>query len=300
MSVAALGSKLNDTPIGVVNESKDMIDDFGFAASVGLGGGTPKLNVDQSHFIGAAFATNPIAPYAALDWYQIVNEPIAAGVDPVGTWVDAPWTDKPALMTLSAGAQLIGGGVAAGRRVQLPMGSGQGATPFRIESLSEDGRLLIRRAVEWAAGMEVVCGDGSCGVGEECDCPADCGAPAVFEQPGVTCADGLDNDCDGFTDCDDINCPSDPACAPAVCGDGTCAAGEDSCDCPEDCGAPPAWEDPGTMCDDGLDNDCDGQIDCADANCTTHPNCCRPAGEYCVMNSECCSGTCNAGKNQCK
>ena len=63
-----------------------------------------------------------------------------------------------------------------------------------------------------ASGYTLVCGDRNCVPSEECDCPADCGPPAEFEQPGVTCDDGLDNDCDGATDCDDINCPTDPSC----------------------------------------------------------------------------------------
>ncbi len=49
------------------------------------------------------------------------------------------------------------------------------------------------------------------------------------------------------------------------CGDGSCAMGEDSCTCPDDCGDPPSTE---TNCDDGVDNDCDGSIDDADDDCT--------------------------------
>ena len=153
----ALGSKLTSTPIGVVNESKDMIDDFGFATGVSMGGGLPTLNVDMSHYITSVFAANPVAPYVANEWYQIVNEPVASGVEPVGTWVPAPWTGKPALMALSQGAQLIGGGSAAGCRVQIPWGSGQGATPVALASLSNDAKTIMRRSIEWAAS----CGGGS-------------------------------------------------------------------------------------------------------------------------------------------
>jgi hypothetical protein len=72
---------------------------------------------------------------------------------------------------------------------------------------------------------------------------------------------------------------------PAVCGDGTCVpsaegctcqignpdcggAGEPTCDCPAD-----ASESGLTECTDGIDNDCDGNIDCDDAGCAAVPDC---------------------------
>jgi hypothetical protein len=147
-----LGSKLKDVVIGVVNENKDLIDDFGFTTGASLGGGMPTLNVDPSHYITSVFGSGPVSPYGVNEWYQVADEPVAAGVDPVGTWVEAPYTDKPALMALSQGADLIGGGTAPGRRVQIPMGAGQGATPVDINGLTDDGRTIIKRSIEWAGG----------------------------------------------------------------------------------------------------------------------------------------------------
>jgi hypothetical protein len=110
------------------------------------------LNVDPSHYITSVFGSGPVSPYGVNEWYQVADEPVAAGVDLVGTWVEAPYTGKPALMALSQGADLIGGGTAPGRRVQIPMGSGQGATPVDINGLTNDGRTIIKRAIEWAGG----------------------------------------------------------------------------------------------------------------------------------------------------
>ena len=67
--------------------------------------------------------------------------------------------------------------------------------------------------------------------------------------------------------------------------------------------------DPGTctpateVCNDGLDNDCDGFTDCADSNCSGSPSCtCSPRGASCTVNSDCCSNKCKgpAGGKTCR
>ena len=65
----------------------------------------------------------------------------------------------------------------------------------------------------------------------------------VITQQGQTpssetnCADGLDNDGDGLTDCSDADCIGSPSCSPEI------------------------------VCDDGIDNDSDGLTDCDDPDC---------------------------------
>ena len=130
-----------------------------------------------------------------------------------------------------------------------------------------------------------ICCDGTCDPGENpCNCPQDCGSPAGSEVPGVTCQDGGDNDCDGQTDCADADCVADMACS---CGNGTCVSGENPCNCPQDCGAPPADETPGATCQDGLDNDCDGQTVCADSGCG------------CDLSCSCGDASCTDGETSC-
>jgi lysophospholipase L1-like esterase len=110
------------------------------------------------------------------------------------------------------------------------------------------------------------CGDGTCnGVENQCTCASDCNDPPSNE---VSCVDGFDNDCDEFFDCDDADCYSDPYCS--SCGDGFCETGEDSCSCSDDCDGPPAFE---IDCNDGADEDCDGALDCADADCAGDAAC---------------------------
>lgn len=56
------------------------------------------------------------------------------------------------------------------------------------------------------------------------------------------------------------------------CGDARCDAvlGESTCACSADCGAPPPVE---TICNDGVDEDCDRAVDCADADCAATAAC---------------------------
>ncbi len=84
-----------------------------------------------------------------------------------------------------------------------------------------------------------------------------CGAA---ETTTGACSDGLDNDCDGFTDCQDFSCQT---CAVPVClADGGLNRGDAGfCVCR---GA----ENTNTACGDGVDNDCDGFTDCGDFDCT--------------------------------
>ena len=108
------------------------------------------------------------------------------------------------------------------------------------------------------------CGDGSCSP-EGCNSGGyTCTTVSTPPEP-YCCGDGT---CAG--DETSLNCEVDCGAAP-YCGDGTCDPGEDECSCSADCGAP---EDPEVgFCSAGIDNDCDGDVDCADADCSGDAAC---------------------------
>ncbi len=58
-----------------------------------------------------------------------------------------------------------------------------------------------------------------------------------------------------------------------VCPNARCDIGETPCNCPQDCGSPPDLE---GNCDDALDEDCDGKVDCEDTDCASDEACTSP------------------------
>jgi hypothetical protein len=57
------------------------------------------------------------------------------------------------------------------------------------------------------------------------------------------------------------------------CGDSVCNPGESSCSCTRDCGTPELEE---FVCNDGDDDDCDGEADCGDSECCPTTGCGGP------------------------
>jgi len=70
-----------------------------------------------------------------------------------------------------------------------------------------------------------------------------------------------------------------------ICGDLSCDAGEDQCSCPGDCGSPPATE---VFCSNDVDDDCDADIDCDDADCLGDTASCPYCGDdVCESGEDC-------------
>jgi hypothetical protein len=113
---------------------------------------------------------------------------------------------------------------------------------------------------------ETACAGQSCGnfgrtcVGTNCTCVVDGG---TVQSSETLCSDGRDNDCNGLTDCADTACGGLACATGRICRSGVCT-------CLLDGGVPQLTE---TSCSDGVDNDCDGKVDCADSDCAGSSSC---------------------------
>lgn len=145
--------------------------------------------------------------------------------------------------------------------------------------------------------------DADCPGGEVCDTAA--GGICVPPGAETACADGLDNDNDGTTDCGDQDCAWDPACSEVNCTDGIDDDGDGDTDCADsDCGHVAACKE--TNCTDGLDDEGDGDIDCNDLDCAQAPHCmtCMSDADCYLGSQQYCDGAlvkrwvCNTGQCQ--
>ena len=143
-----LGTKLTNATIGVVNEEGEQVDELGLSETKLFKSNHEIDVVDNSHYITETFATGFLTFVSSDQSVHMLSGWISPGVQTLGQTFNSGSQYKPSLATLDAGDELFGGGNAAGRRVELPWGGGT----FDINLLTDDGRTIMQRSLEWAAG----------------------------------------------------------------------------------------------------------------------------------------------------
>lgn len=159
--------------------------------------------------------------------------------------------------------------------IAMTFGEGQpcGTKPERVPSRMRD-HVTVRAAAYPSCFADSDCGNGVLDPGEQCD---------GINLGGASC--GSQGFVGGTLKCS-TTCTLDTA-ACNNCGNGTCESSETCGTCAVDCSGKPE------ICGNGIDDNCAGGTDCADAACSGLASCqCRAPRTACTANSQCCSGSC--------
>jgi hypothetical protein len=139
-------TKLVNAATGVVTEEDYLVDEFGFAGDIEWGS-TTHLTIDNnSHYITQLFSTGSLQVMTSSESVARLTSPISPDLIQL-----ASLSGDAMLVALNAGAATHNGGTTAGRRVQLPWGGNN----FDLDHLNDDGRTIMRRAIEWATEIPV-------------------------------------------------------------------------------------------------------------------------------------------------
>jgi hypothetical protein len=140
-SYGSVGSKLRTHSIGVVYELAQMSYYFDIATSGTMPWGTTIEIIDNSHYVTAPFDVGQLQVATSNIRLHANQTNVASGANRLGEHIG---TNNYAVLTVEAGADLLNSNTAPGRRVKLPW---TGSTA----QLNSNGRLLTRRALEWAS-----------------------------------------------------------------------------------------------------------------------------------------------------
>lgn len=145
LNAGEINQKIYNSTLGVVNESKDAGDEFGFFKDTNDADGTALRVVTHDHEIMSDFTTDNVPIVTSKVRVLRVKDEYAPDLQALAT---ESIEDYPSLLALNAGAARYGSGTTPGRRVQLPFGFG-GMNPALLTS---DGWITVANSIRWAAG----------------------------------------------------------------------------------------------------------------------------------------------------
>jgi len=141
-----LADKLTSSTQPIVNEFFGKLDNFGFGSNTGA---TVVSNAFTStndrHYI-----TEPFAGNAVTHFTTDFTMPVASGLLAPGLKEVSLSGSTVAIATLKTGDQRWDSAASPGRRAHLPFGAAD------TSQLTTDGKTIMRRAIEWAAGAEFI------------------------------------------------------------------------------------------------------------------------------------------------
>ena len=143
-SYGSVGKKLRTHAIGVVYELSMMSYYFDIAYNGAIESGTTIRVIDADHYITSPFGLGEIQVAQKKIWLHENKSRVADGAQRLGEPLN---NHNYSIIAVEVGADLLDGSTATARRVKLPWSDD-------TSNLNGNGRLLTRRALEWAANNE--------------------------------------------------------------------------------------------------------------------------------------------------
>jgi hypothetical protein len=149
IDASQLGLKLYDAPIGVVNEEQVITDEYGFSSANSCFSSTSINVVDNTHEITSPLSSGLIPILSSSSALHRATGSMAVGAVVLA---NEPSGSNAALIAIDTGGALYGGGTATARRVHLPWG----CNDFDFATLNDDGKTILKRALQWASQTPAV------------------------------------------------------------------------------------------------------------------------------------------------
>lgn len=139
-------AKLETTTLGVVAESEAMVNVLGFANRSANGGNGKTITlISNGHYTTSPFSVGLLTLLTSNSAMNQLSGASSNDMRVLGTiGLDV------CLATIETGDKRYDNATSLGRRVMLPWSK----SGFNILSLNDNGKTLLRRSLEWAAGKE--------------------------------------------------------------------------------------------------------------------------------------------------
>lgn len=138
-----LADKLTGSPTAIVNEFAGKLDNFGFSSvTSSFQISTGFVSTNSGHYISEPFGGSAVTVFTTAISMPSPAGTVAPDLVAVGS------IGITILGILETGAQRWDGAFAPARRAHLPFGGAE------VSQLTDDGKTLMKRAIEWAAGCD--------------------------------------------------------------------------------------------------------------------------------------------------
>jgi len=142
VTASSILTRIADVSIPIVNEEVNLLADYGFSEGEGGSSTNSTLSADDSHYIYEPYGDGDVAAFSSNVEMGILGGLVSNDVIKVGGLAGA----NTAFAALEDGAVGWSGTAVHARRVHVPFGNAD------AREFTADGRALMKRTIEWAAG----------------------------------------------------------------------------------------------------------------------------------------------------